>query len=279
MKEKRNCPTVWSQNPVPESPLASFEKNGFYLLKNVCNLDVLRDLKVVASAPKIEKGSVAIFERDGLSLRSIFNVSSTHLKALKHVLKQEAEQFVRDILGSPVFLYQNHINLKEGLGRGDQFDWHSDFSYWYWLDGMPKPRAVSVVIPLDPHSPDNGGLQILAGSHKYVHCASWSAHKEWSDKNMLHDGRDNCPGISRPSEYPETFDIYEANLSVGDALVMDANALHMSGVNNSPNRRATLFLILASTELEFESPFSGQKERPHYISNKLKEPFFSNISK
>ncbi|WP_251095893.1 phytanoyl-CoA dioxygenase family protein [Streptomyces sp. Caat 7-52] len=73
-------------------------------------------------------------------------------------------ELARTLIGGPVYVYQFKVNLKQAR-EGAAWPWHQDFAFWSEEDGMPRPDAVNIAVPLDDVHEDNGPLLVIPGSH------------------------------------------------------------------------------------------------------------------
>eukprot|EP00116_Pleurobrachia_bachei_P007271 sb/3467533/ len=132
--------------------------------------------------------------------------------------------------GKEVYHYHSKLVVKEARVGGRQ-EWHQDYGYWY-NNGLLTPDCLSVFIPLDRCTKENGCLQIIAGSH---HCGriehTMVAGQTGADKTkvdaIISDGR---------------FTHHHVEMSPGDALFFHGNLLHMSEQNDSEIERRALIL-------------------------------------
>ena len=62
--------------------------------------------------------------------------------------------------------YQCYVRVPP-LSKG-RFRWHRDFSERWKLERIPSPDAIAVLISIGESSRENGGLNLIPGSHKYV---------------------------------------------------------------------------------------------------------------
>ena len=247
-----------------------FLEKGFSVLTQAIDpmwIDSIID-KVNGYKQQIEEST--IFEKDQITVRSLFNCHQFFPDFLKTFVTNEILEQLHRYLGPHLFLYQSHINFKQGRQQGGRFDWHSDYAYWHWLDGMEEPKAISVIIPFVDHTMENGQLEVLKGSHLYYYCHHWRDQSQWHKEKMRHDASESCPGLFPPKAV-DLFVKESISLRRGDVLLMDGNLVHRSLENFSCTDRTTLFLIIASSGVSFSPPFSQHPPRPSYISDREKK--------
>ena len=116
---------------------------------------------------------------------------------------------------------------------GGRQEWHQDYGYWY-NNGLLTPDALSIFIPLDKCTRENGCLQVIAGSHKCGKIEhSLTAGQTGADLRRV--GEILSDGTGR-------FRHLYVEMSPGDALFFHSNVLHMSEPNDSEKIRRALIL-------------------------------------
>ena len=129
-----------------------------------------------------------------------------------------------------VYHYHSKLVVKEARVGGRQ-EWHQDYGYWY-SNGLLTPDCLSVFIPLDQCTRENGCLQVIAGSQRCGRIEhGMVAGQTGADKErggaILADGR---------------FSHHFVEMEAGDALFFHGNVLHMSEQNDSEMERRALIL-------------------------------------
>jgi len=173
---------------------------------------------------------------------------------------------VRQILGSDVYIHQSRINFKPGF-TGKEFYWHSDFETWHVEDGMPRMRALSCSIALEPNYPYNGPLMVIPGSHKkFVSCVGEAPedHYKYSLRKQVY----GTPDDESMRRLVEESAIEMPTGGIGSMLLFDCNIMHGSNSNITPYPRSNIFLVFNSVENKLVEPFSGKKPRPEYLAHR-----------
>lgn len=272
---KRNSPVVWNgKGPLDSQKVERYEKQGFVLIQELIKKSTLSDLQREAERIAMSDHSEArILERDGKTVRSVFNVHSTSEFISQHIVNNELTlDIAEQLLGEKLYVHQCHINFKRPHTGGEYF-WHSDFTFWHWEDGMRDPRAVSILIFLDDQKVETGPLCVVPGSHM------WITHDKWERKVKDHGSavkHDHVGDVAKNGlvdlEMLRTLtcsnEIEPILAKAGDALFMDGNLVHASAPNLGCNSRRILLLILNNLENRIGVPFSGQSPRPDYISSR-----------
>jgi len=144
-----------------------------------------------------------------------------------------------ELLGSEAYHYQAKLTAKEPR-KGGAWEWHQDFGYWYEQNCL-YPDMGSMMLALDSSNRENGGLQVLSGSHRMGLM-----------RHVFTPGGQYCVDPDRLSEVAKVLDHVHCELSPGDALFFHCNTLHRSDQNRSDKRRWTL---LACYNTKHNSPF------------------------
>ncbi len=274
---QRNSPTYWSETPDPR--FQSFSRLGYYQEMAFFRRTDIEQVRIEALTMRENyTGDGIIYENDGHTVRSIFGIHDSNHRIVDFLCTDKLIRAAMEILGSDVYIHQLHINYKQAYTGGGYF-WHSDYTYWHWEDGMPAPRCLSFVIPLDTMIYENGPLYVHGGSHQYYgYDQFYRGEAGDADVEIKHD--ENDAGCATPdqlemlasddSQYGGPMHVILG--SPGDVCIMDANLLHMSGPNWSPFDRACAFLCLNSVENDLGTPKSGRGPRPQYITNRTVKP-------
>jgi ectoine hydroxylase len=269
----RISPIIWNGiGPLGGEDRDAYCNNGYILLKEKLDGSLVEMLREEVSALSLKRHPSTIMERDGKTVRSVFDAHTLSAVIAKNVVKNTTLlDIAEQILGPGLYVHQCHVNFKRP--GGGEFSWHSDFSFWYWEDGMPEPRAVSIFIYLDRARVETGPLCVIPGSHKYI------VHNEWLRNVQDHNAAVRHDRANKPREDGlidlATVDVLARERGVdtiwgdpGDVLIMDGNLVHASGSNFGVHERRVLLLILNSISNKIGVPASGGRPRPEYISSR-----------
>lgn len=125
--------------------------------------------------------------------------------------------------GDELYHYHTKIMMKDAK-KGGSFHWHQDYGYWY-KNGVLKPDLISMFLAVDPCVKENGGLQVLVGSHKAGRIEhNFEAGQQGADKE-------------RVEHLLKVYELFQVDLQPGDAILFHCNLLHSSGPNDSEQRR------------------------------------------
>lgn len=122
-------------------------------------------------------------------------------------------------------LSQNHHNciMTKHPGFSSATMWHQDIRYWLF----DRPQLVNVWLALGDEHRDNGGLQLIPGSHRH------SLARGCFDGGLFlrQDLADNRQLIATAQE---------AKLARGDALFFHSQTLHAAGRNNTSQMKISV---------------------------------------
>ncbi len=158
-----------------------------------------------------------------------------HQPALRRLMRDSViTDTLTDLLGEPPVLFKEKINYKHPGGGG--FAPHQD------ITAYPQIRScVSVMVPLDPATPDNGCLwfsrdhprQVLAHQRGTID-AEWCRRAEW------------VPAVVEP----------------GDVVFFDGLAPHRSDTNTTTRARRALYLTYnRASEGDHREAYYADKRR------------------
>lgn len=148
--------------------------------------------------------------------RTIYDVA-THPRIL---------EYVRDIIGDNVVCWHTHAFAKEP-GESRAVPWHQDATYW----PLTPSRTITVWLAIDDSDTENGGLQIIPGTHKGV--------LDYRDIDKKATGHVLSKQILDIERYGDPITI---ELKAGQASIHPDLMAHGSSGNASTRRRCGLTL-------------------------------------
>ncbi len=152
-----------------DEQIRSYDEQGFILLRGLFSPDEARLLRQEAEwlgTPARAHADANIREKDGETIRVAWAVEKDSDACARALRSPRILGPVRQLLGEEVYLYHSRLNYKIA-GRGDVFQWHTDFASWE-QDGVPRGGhrdMVTAMIVLDDTAPDSGPVRYIAGSH------------------------------------------------------------------------------------------------------------------
>lgn len=270
---ERRDPLVYGapqDGPLGAAALASYGDNGFLLLPAFLDGAEMaphrRELDGMRRDAALSRRAEAVSEPDSGALRSVFAVHLGDSPLARLCRDPRLVAIARQLLGSEVYIHQSRINYKPGF-RGRDFYWHSDFETWHMEDGMPRMRAVSCSISLEPNYDSNSPLMMVPSSHKrFLACAGETPeqHYKWSLKRQE---------LGVPDERHLAALIEDGGLTTvtgpdGSVTFFECNVMHGSNSNITPWPRSNIFIVFNSVENQLAGPYCGLDPRPEFIAHR-----------
>lgn len=249
------------------SLLEQYYTNGYLLFKQKLTQHMIKTLTTVFSSKKWTNQKSMIFEKDGLTPRSLFNIHNLQPSLIKTLIEGELTGLCKKLVDDDIYIYQSHINYKKGGVKGGEYWWHSDWIFWHFEDGMKEPLAVSLIFFLDSTNEFNGVLQVIPGSHFFIYTDQLSRKTRDPNINIRHnlsvDEKQNyaSEGLLTKEDLDKMgVQPIMVKAEPGDVLIMDANLWHYSSENKSSKERKALFVVLNSLKNRPEHIY-----RPDYL--------------
>jgi len=218
----------------PLSPLQTeqFDHDGYLVLKGMvtptaCDLmlSVAHEHLRTAVAPIEYEADVgyagAPASRDapgGKTARRLRDAWHRHACFRLWAEDRRLTSILRALFGEPVCITLAHHNcvMTKHPDFGTATGWHRDIRYW----SFDKPDLVSVWLALGPENAHNGGLKVIAGSHRFE-----IGRHQLDDLDFLRpDVADNQPLFARG---------VSLDLDKGDVVLFHSGLFHAAGRNDS----------------------------------------------
>jgi hypothetical protein len=201
-----------------------FDWDGCFVVRNFLSEEELQKLwKALLMNESVTKRAWDLDDGDGRASRLVIwshpGSDVTGILARSEKVAGSCEK----LMGGEVYHYHTKVMMKEARTGGKHL-WHQDYGYWY-KNGCLRPDMMTVFIAMDPCTRENGGLQVLKGTHR---CGR-------IDHNLVH-GQTGAD-LERVDQLSKHFEHVYADLNPGDALFFHCNLLHMSANNPSDQRR------------------------------------------
>lgn len=132
------------------------------------------------------------------------------------------------LLGGEVYHYHSKITMKRP-GAGGTWVWHQDYGYWY-KNGCLYADMLTVAVPLDRMSAENGCLRVLRGSHRLGRIDhGFVGSQTGADPARVKAAADRLVDVAFEAE-------------PGDVMFFHCNTLHTSAPNTSATPRNLLLV-------------------------------------
>jgi ectoine hydroxylase len=250
---------------------AAYKENGFVVLPSVfdelevaCMRDEVERLRKDRSLLALPE---AIAERSSDVIRSLF-APHRHSRMMAALMRDpRIVAPARLLLGGPIYLHQARVNYKPGF-RGSSFYWHSDFETWHAEDGLPRMRTISASITLTENTVLNGPLLLMRGSHEFfVSCPAETPKDHYRDSLQEQVvGTPDDASLERLAQRG----IEPVVGPPGTVVLFDANTVHGSAGNITPDPRSNVFFVYNSIENRPVAPFCGRPPRPAFVAERAR---------
>lgn len=150
-----------------------------------------------------------------------------------------------------VHLFYDQIFAKEP-GTPRRTPWHQDAPYWPVTGDM----LATVYVALDDIDAENGGVEYVAGSHRWAVDFAPAPFREGGDQARRYT-KSPLPPLPDIEARRDELDIRSFTLAPGDAVVFHARLVHGAPGNASADRRRrTVALRFAGDDVRWR-PHSG----------------------
>ncbi|KAL3870821.1 hypothetical protein ACJMK2_038859 [Sinanodonta woodiana] len=203
----------------------AYEKYGFIILRGLMdNEEVAKLTKALVEFGLVEKHSYGLPDQAGREPRMmLWSHPGNDVTGMVPRCEKVVTTCEKLTGGDELYHYHTKIMMKDPK-KGGSFEWHQDYGYWY-KNGCLAPDLISMFLAIDPCVKENGGLQVLVGSHRLGRIDhSFVEGQQGADKERVEWIKSRCEHLY-------------INLQPGDALLFHCNLLHCSGPNDSEQRR------------------------------------------
>lgn len=222
--------------PLTSEQVAFFRDKGFLALPELVPLDEVETMREVydrlferrAGREVGDQFDLAGTDEEGVEavLPQILNPSHYAPELAEGRYRQFALEICRRLLGPEAELGGDHAILKPAR-IGSETPWHQDEAYW---DEGVLHEAVSIWIPLQEATLENGCMWFLPGSHR----EAVLPHRPLGDDPRIHalevvDPIDNSAAVACP-------------IPAGGCTIHHCRTLHYTGPNRSEAPRRALIL-------------------------------------
>ncbi len=246
-----------------DEELSDFFNNGLLLKSGCLNSNVMSVIDGKVNLLQGVNTETRVLERDGRTIRALHGCNQ-HDDFLDRLVRlPQLLQPAMQILNSEIYLYQFKINIKAPF-RGDVWPWHQDYIFWRNEDGMPKPRAVNVLIFVDDVTEFNAPMYFMPGSHREGTIESSAGQPMSEDDWHANVSADLKYGIDddRLSMLALAYGLTAPKGPTGTILFFDSNIVHGSPSNISPFQRRVIIITYNAID-NVQRP--GKRARPEFL--------------
>ncbi|MFD6231621.1 phytanoyl-CoA dioxygenase family protein [Streptomyces virginiae] len=205
--------------------------------------EAVRLMKEAVAAISRERRPEVVYEKDSETVRAIHGCHDFDDLCAALVRHPRLVALAEQLTGKPVYVYQFKVNLKQAH-EGAAWPWHQDYAFWSEEDGMPRPDAVNIAVPLDDIHEDNGPLVVVPGSHRLGlldlpeksagEGSTWQQHVSADLAYTVSEERAEALGRERGR--------VRIMGPAGTVHAFHPSIVHSSSNNLSPDRRALLLI-------------------------------------
>ena len=260
-----------------------FAKNGYLLLKGFFPMSAAKAAgEWLRSQDQLGLAKTWTDQEPGVALAVYQNIHKGDSPIAKLASDPRVLQAASEIMEQETYIWSSKVNLKAAWCGTVEY-YHQDYAYWRGR-GYGDVKMLTCMTCLDPHSPKNGGLHVIPGSHTLGF--------------VEHMGFINTNGLSKFMIPPKKLDQLSQDFGVlpiiaepGDVLFFHAGLIHGSAHNISPDNRMIILTQMntvgnipdqvASKAKEFNLERASfevaeAKRRLSWFEKKYKEQFESN---
>lgn len=219
-------------NPVSESWLASYSQDGAGVLRGVVPEPWIGRMRSAIDAVLQLEGPLAMNiapKTSGAFFNDLF-LWRTNGEFRAFAFDSPLPELASQILGSTeVRLFYDQLFVMEPGGETGT-PWHQDLPYW----PIRGPEVISIWVPFDSVSPENGVVSYVKGSHR------WNKLIRPASPRLAAAGVADNMSTSDTLDFDpsdENLQFLKWNLEPGDVLVHDGLTVHGAPANKTRDRR------------------------------------------
>ncbi len=263
-----------------EEQIKHYHENGFLIISNLFSKPEIEALnKEILIFHGLKELPNIILEKNG-ELRSVFAPHKISNKYNDLYKENRLINPVKQLLNSEIYLYQFKLNNKKAF-VGDWWEWHQDFPYWHFDDGVKLPQMVSAMILMQDTTTIQGPLILIPKSHKKG-IVDFEPKEHLLTNSNSDMNVDILNSLTADLKFTIKKDIisnlinengfFEAVGSAGSCIFFHPNLFHSSNLNISPYERNTAIVTYNNVN---NLPMEKERKRPDYLCSMDFEPIKS----
>jgi ectoine hydroxylase-related dioxygenase (phytanoyl-CoA dioxygenase family) len=224
--------------PLTKEQINFFHENGYLKIEAITTPEDVEDARRVYDQLFQVKAGRSVGDHYDLAgrdeegkpakLEQLLNPSKYAPELRDTLMWRNAEAMLKQLLGPEATLHSDHA-INKPARVGVPTPWHQDEAYW---DPVLEHFEISVWIPLQPATLQNGCMNFVPGSHKL--------------EVIPHQPIGNDPRVIGLEVVPDTFDFSRAvacELPPGGATFHPGRTLHYTSANLTDEPRRALILM------------------------------------
>jgi len=169
-------------------------------------------------------------------------------KWLEYATHPALMDIAAQLIGDDIILWGTTIFGKPAHG-GKETPWHQDGEYY----PIRPLEVLTIWIPLDDVTPDNGPMRFIPGSHK--------AHKLYS--HSWKEGDDLTINLVTDAEHFDESSAEALILEAGQVSFHDVYMIHASSANRTAKRRAAFIVRLMPATSFYDHALGAETGKKH----------------
>ena len=220
---------------VSQTQLEFYHENGFLAVDSISDPDELVWMRAVYDRLFEQRAGREVgdqFDLGGIDdesgpavLPQILGPDRYAPELKQGLFRRNAEAIARQLLGDGVKYQGSHAILKPAF-TGAATPWHQDEAYW---NPDEDHDAISIWIPLQPATLENGCMWFVPGSHRLEVLPHHCINNDPRIHGLEVDAADVSTAVACP-------------LPAGGCTIHPVRTLHYTGPNHSPEPRRALIL-------------------------------------
>lgn len=236
--------------------LAQFKRDGFLVIKNLCDETTCREMQQVIADSLDPALAPVEYEADihypgapasrnapgGDTPRRLLHAFARDDVFRKWASGEAVAGHVRNLLQTGnAQASQNHHNcvMTKFPGYGSETGWHQDIRYW----SFDRPELITAWLALGSENRENGSLSVIPGSHRSSY-----------DRGQFDAALFFRTDLKKNRALTETAKVLELN--AGDVLFFHCRLLHSAGRNQSDNVKLS---VVFTYHAQDNRPISGTR--------------------
>jgi hypothetical protein len=216
-----------SHQPLSAEQVRAYERDGYIIVPKLFSSEEIDLLGRTAREDRaMDHAAMGRADGEGGTVRlSIWNQPGDGIYGMVARSRRMVDR-AEQLLGDEAYHYHSKMIMKDAK-VGGAWAWHQDYGYWYH-DGVLSPNLLSVFIAVDRSTRENGGLQVLRGSHligRVDHVLT--GDQAGADPERIAAARERC-------------ELIYVEMEPGDGLFFHSNLFHRSDQNRSEHPRWTM---------------------------------------
>ena len=236
--------------------LAQFKRDGFLVIKNLCDETTCREMQQVIADSLDPALAPVEYEADihypgapasrnapgGDTPRRLLHAFARDNVFRKWATGEAVAGHVRNLLQTgSAQASQNHHNcvMTKFPGYGSETGWHQDIRYW----SFDRPDLITAWLALGSENRENGSLSVIPGSHRSSY-----------DRGQFDAALFFRTDLKKNRALTETARVLELN--AGDVLFFHCRLLHSAGRNQSDSVKLS---VVFTYHAQDNRPISGTR--------------------